>query len=137
MQSPTAKLHTHGFYLTLVAKHVANPKTADIVPQSERGRVGGHSESLGPLRQEQLLGVVLPALGKDRLGTRKKKEFYNFIESDIAQLDGNQFASVLGRLNDQFSQQQGSHFKAGDFTAVIDRLRTIVKEYQGPPTSKP
>jgi hypothetical protein len=98
-------------------------------------------EELGrALRRQVVLNVVLPATGKERLERRDEKPFAEFIDQDILPMSQNQFVGWLQHVKTTFIAPQGElplegarHFKTGDISAVLDRLRETIKSFNQTP----
>jgi hypothetical protein len=82
------------------------------------------------VRPQAVLGIVLPAVGKERLDKREEKVFNEFIEQHVQPVEPDRFVEWVGTVKSQFLPEQpdlpldtARHFKAGDITVILDRLR--------------
>jgi hypothetical protein len=89
------------------------------------------------LRPNAILSILLPAIGKEHLEKREEKLFNDFVEENVLNVESDRFVGWLGNVKASFVPPQAQlpldatrHFKAGDITTVIERLKTSLRDFK-------
>ena len=89
------------------------------------------------VRSQVILTLMLPQLGKDKLEKREQRQFDDFAEDSIYPMGSDEFVGWYRNLKTELAPEKNdsgavvaTHFKAGDITSAIEKLRNSLQSFQ-------